>query len=197
MFKKILAFGLLFALIPKTAFAHAGAGTGFYAGLTHPIGGLDHLLAMLSVGILSTQIGEKHIWSVPATFVTVMLIGGLVGFTSFSIPMIVVEYGIMLSVVLLGLVVAMGGKLGLVKIYFFVGLFGFFHGYAHGVELPELTTPQYYAAGFVVSSILIHIVGVIIGYVYAVGGEKGMTLLRYSGACIMGAGLHMILEDLL
>ena len=197
LIKKIVAFGLLFALIPKTAFAHAGAGAGFYAGLTHPIGGLDHLLAMLSVGILSTQIGEKHIWSVPATFVAVMLLGGLLGFTSLSIPMTAVEYGIIMSVVLLGLVIAMGGKMALGKIYLFVAIFGFFHGYAHGVELPELATPQYYASGFVVSSIMIHVVGVIIGYLYAVGGEKGMTLLRYSGACIMGAGLHMLLDSLM
>ena len=193
--KKLFVLALIPMLIPETALAHGGAGTGFYAGLTHPIGGLDHLLAMLSVGILSTQIGDRHIWLVPTTFVTVMLLGGIVGFTKFAIPMTLVEYGIVLSVVLLGLVIAMGGKLAISLIYLFVAFFGFFHGYAHGVEIPDLAKPQYFASGFVVSTIMIHIVGVIIGFIYAVGKEKGMLLLRYTGAGVMGAGLHMLLEN--
>ena len=189
--KKMFALALIPMLIPEIALAHGGSGTGFYAGLSHPIGGLDHILAMLSVGILSTQIGERHIWLVPTTFVAVMLLGGIVGFEKVDIPMTVVEYGIVLSVVLLGLVIAMGGKLATPLIYLFVASFGFFHGYAHGVEIPGLAKPQYFASGFVVSTIMIHIVGVIIGFVYAVGKEKGMLLLRYTGACVMGADMHM------
>lgn len=195
--KKSFAFALIPMLIPETAFAHASEGSGFYDGLTHPIGGLDHLLAMLSVGILSTQIGHRHIWWVPTTFVTVMLVGGLVGLTKIGIPTVVVENGIVFSVILLGLVIAMGGKLNLGLTYLFVGAFGFFHGYAHGVEIPKLAEPQYYASGFVLSTIMIHIVGVIIGFAYAVGKEKGMLLLRYTGAVIMGMGLHMFLEEYL
>jgi urease accessory protein len=94
-------------------------------------------------------------------------------------------------------VIATGGKLPTALIYLFVALFGFCHGYAHGVEIPSLAEPQYYAGGFVVSTIMIHIAGVIIGYGYAVGNETGLTLLRYTGACVMGAGLQMLMENFL
>ena len=98
---------------------------------------------------------------------------------------------------IVGLVIAMGGKLAIWLIYLFVAIFGFFHGYAHGHEIPELAQPQYFASGFVVSTIIIHIVGVIIGYLYAVGGAKGMQVLRYTGACVMGAGMQMLLDSLM
>ena len=195
--KKIFVLTLISILIPETVFAHGTEGSGFYDGLTHPVGGMDHLLAMLSVGILSTQMGHRHIWAIPATFVAIMLLGGEVGFMKVSIPMVAIEYGILFSVVTLGLVIAMDGKLPTSLIYLFVSLFGFCHGYAHGVEIPSLAKPQYYAGGFVVSTIMIHVVGVIIGYVYAVGNEKGMTLLRYTGACVMGAGIQMLMDSLL
>lgn len=195
--KKIFALALIPMLIPETAFAHAGEGSGFYDGLTHPVGGLDHLLAMLAVGILSTQIGHRHIWWVPTTFVTIMLVGGAMGSVLPDIPMVIVEHGIVLSVITLGLVIAMGGNLPIWLTYSFVAIFGFFHGYAHGVEMPSLAQPIYYASGFVISTIMIHIVGVIIGYLYAVGKATGMQLLRYTGAAIMGAGLHMLLEEYL
>jgi len=199
--KRVLFF-LLFPLLipllfPETAAAHGGVGYGFYAGLTHPIGGLDHLLAMLSVGILSTQMEGRHIWLVPATFVTIMLVGGITGILGIHIPMGVVEYGIILSVVLLGLVIATGSTLPASVIYLFVALFGFSHGYAHGVELPDQAKPQYFAAGFVASTIMIHIAGVIVGFAYAVGKEKGMLLLRYTGALIMGMGMQMLLDSAL
>jgi urease accessory protein len=109
--------------------------------------------------------------------------------------MSVVEYGIVLSVILLGLVIATGGTLPASTIYLFVAFFGFFHGYAHGVEMPDQAKPQYFAAGFVVSTIMIHIAGVIIGFAYAVGKEKGMLLLRYTGAMIMGMGMQMFFDS--
>jgi len=194
---KIFALALIAMLMPETAFAHGTEGSGFYDGLTHPIKGMDHLLAMLSVGILSTQIGKRHIWAVPAMFVTIMLLGGAIGMVNNSISKDAIEYGIIMSVITLGLVIAMDGKLPTLLIYLFVALFGFFHGYAHGQEIPSLAQPQYYAGGFVVSTIMIHIVGVIIGYIYAVGNEKGMTLLRYTGACVMGAGIQMLMDSIL
>jgi urease accessory protein len=201
MINKCLLYLLLPLLLPlfmaDTAMAHSSDGNGFYAGLTHPVGGLDHLLAMLSVGILSTQMQGRHIWLVPTTFVTVMLLGGVVGLQGSIIPMSVVEYGIVLSVILLGLVIAMGGTMPFAVIYSFVAFFGFAHGYAHGVELPELAKPQFFVAGFVLSTIMIHIAGVIIGFVYAVGKEKGMLLLRYTGALIMGMGMQMLLDSVM
>lgn len=190
--------GLIFLISPELAFAHAVEGTGFYAGFSHPIGGLDHLLAMLSVGILSTQIlGVGHIWKVPATFVIVMLLGGFVGLEGVDIPMGFIEHGIVFSVILLGLVIATGGKLSVYLIYLFVAFFGFVHGYAHGVEMPVQADPKYFAIGFVISTILIHIVGVFIGLAYKIGRERGNILLQYTGAVILGMGLHMLIEPML
>ena len=186
--------GVLLLFIPEFAFAHAVQGDGFYAGLSHPVGGLDHLLAMLSVGILSTQMGAGHIWKVPATFVSIMLLGGFVGLQGVDIPMEIIEHGIVFSVILLGLVIATGGKLTAFLVYLFVAFFGFSHGYAHGVEMPIQAKPMYFAAGFVISTIVIHIVGVLIGFMYALGKERGKTLLQYTGAVIMGMGLHMLLS---
>jgi len=186
---------LLLLLLPESSFAHGVTGSGFYAGLSHPIGGLDHLLAMLSVGILSTQVGGKYIWTVPTTFVSIMLFGGIAGFEGIDIASVIIEHGIMLSVILLGLVIATGGRLAVSLIYLFVALFGFSHGYAHGVEMPIQANPLYFAAGFVLSTIIIHIVGVFIGFLYARGQQRGMILLQYTGAIVMGMGLHMLLSD--
>ncbi|HHC73806.1 MAG TPA: HupE/UreJ family protein [Thiothrix sp.] len=181
-------------LLPEVAFAHGMTGSGFFAGFYHPIGGLDHLLAMLSVGILSTQIGGKHIWSVPATFVTIMLVGGYIGFMGLSVSDTFIEHGIMLSVVLLGLVIATGGQLNKLLIYSFVAFFGFCHGYAHGVEMPAQAKAEYFAAGFVISTIIIHLIGVLIGFAYHALSQHGKTLLRYKGAVLMGMGLQMLLS---
>jgi len=184
----------IFLVLPELAFAHGVDGNGFYAGLSHPIGGLDHLLAMLSVGILSTQMGGKYIWTIPSTFVSIMLLGGITGFEGIDIASVYIEHSIMLSVVLLGLVIATGNRLTTLFIYLFVAFFGFSHGYAHGVEMPIQADPFYFAAGFVLSTIAIHIVGVLIGFIYANGKRRGMLLLQYTGAIIMGMGLHMLLS---
>ncbi|MGV6808331.1 MAG: HupE/UreJ family protein [bacterium] len=185
---------ILSLLIPEAALAHNMTGHGFFAGFYHPIGGLDHLLAMLSVGMLSTQIGGKHIWSVPATFVVIMLVGGYIGFIGLSLPDTFIEHGIMLSVVLLGLVIATGGQLSMILIYGFVAFFGFCHGYAHGVEMPVQAKATYFAAGFVLSTIIIHLIGVLVGVAYHALSQHGKTLLRYKGAVLMGMGLQMLLS---
>jgi urease accessory protein len=193
--KQITMLSILILLtLPKLAFAHGVSGNGFYAGLLHPVGGLDHLLAMLSVGILSTQMGGKYIWTIPATFVSVMLLGGIAGFEGIDIASIYIEHSIMLSVILLGLVIATGSHLTVILIYLFVAFFGFSHGYAHGVEMPIQANPFYFAAGFVLSTIVIHIIGVIIGFIYASGKQQGAILLQYTGAIVMGMGLHMLLS---
>ncbi len=181
-------------LMPSIVFAHAVDGTGFYAGLSHPVGGLDHSLAMLSVGILSTQMKGKHIWSVPSVFVIVMLFGGVIGFLGIDIESVIIEHIIVLSVILLGLVIAFGGVLSPAIVYCFVGMFGFAHGYAHGVEMPIQANPFFFAIGFMLSTIVIHIIGVLIGFTFAKGRQKGMLLLQYTGAIVMGMGLQMLLE---
>lgn len=157
--------GLLAALFPLFAHAHSETGaTGFMAGLLHPVFGFDHLLAMLSVGILSAQMGGRSIWTVPALFVTAMIVGGILGANHVDFPF--VETGIALSVVVLGIgiIFARRGKLAPLFIMVFVAFFGSLHGHAHGAEMPGSASPVYYSFGFVISTSTIHLIGVLIGH---------------------------------
>lgn len=177
-------------LFPLSAFAHQGVTGGFQAGISHPVLGLDHLLAMVSVGIISSQMGNKSIWTVPATFVLVMALGGLLGMI--DVGLIAIEIGIALSVVVLGLTIASNSKLHYIAIYAFVAMFAIFHGYAHGQEIPELATSWSYVAGFMAGTAGLHILGVAIGH-FAKKVKDGATLLRYAGAFVGGMGFHIIL----
>ena len=122
----------------------------FIGGLAHPVLGLDHLLAMLSVGIVSAQIGGRAIWTVPATFVVVMALGGLWGLMGFGF--FAVEVGIALSVLALGLVILANQSIPVYVVMIAVGLFALFHGYAHGAEMPEIAQPIRYSLGFLDSA---------------------------------------------
>ena len=122
----LLQFLLVLCLIPASVFAHTAHGSlGFSSGLTHPIFGLDHLLAMLSVGILSVQMGGRAIWTVPLTFLCFMLVGGILGMA--GIPFFSVEVGIALSVLLLGFAIANDAKPPLFATMAGVGFFALFH----------------------------------------------------------------------
>jgi urease accessory protein len=189
---KILAtlLTLTLFLLPTPAFAHSvGSAGGFLSGLTHPVLGFDHLLAMLSVGILSAQMGGRAIWSVPTTFVTVMALGALIGIKNIGIPG--VEYGIAVSVLVLGISLAMEKKLLPVWAMLFVGFFAVFHGHAHGTEMPKIVKPMIYAAGFLMGTAGIHVVGVLVGII-ASKSAKGAEILRFIGAGISGVGVHII-----
>jgi urease accessory protein len=160
----------------------------FLGGFTHPVLGPDHLLAMLSVGILSTQIGGRAILTVPATFVSVMAVGGMVGILWGGIPLEAIELGIGLSVLVLGAIIALGGRLPVLAAMAAVGFFGFMHGYAHGVETPSIAEPVLYSIGFLSGTATIHLAGVLIGEV-AKQYRAGIPVLRGSGGVIavMGA----------
>ena len=160
----------------------------FLGGFTHPVLGPDHLLAMLSVGILSTQIGGRAILTVPATFVLFMAIGGLIGIAYGGIPMELIELGVAVSVVVLGTIIAFARRLPLLFIYGAVGFFGTMHGYAHGVETPTIATPVLYALGFLAGTATLHLLGVLIGEV-AKKYSAGIPALRSAGAgiAVMGA----------
>lgn len=191
-----LLLSLLLLTFPQDALAHGGhGGGGFQAGLMHPVLGLDHLLAMVSVGIVSTQIGGKAIWSVPASFVLIMAFGGYAGMHSYAFMDIntiitVVEQGIILSVIALGLAIALDKAIPVILAMIACGFFGFFHGFAHGIEIPDVALSMPYIAGFMVSTALLHLVGVGIGEV-AKKFANGVTFLRYAGAVILGIGLHI------
>lgn len=160
----------------------------FLGGVTHPVLGPDHLLAMLSVGIVSTQIGGRAILTVPATFVTFMAIGGAFGILFGGIPMALIEFGIAASVLVLGAVIAGGRRLPVLVAMGAVAIFGSMHGYAHGVETPTIAEPALYALGFLIGTAAIHLLGVLIGEV-ALQYRSGPRVLRLGGATIalMGA----------
>lgn len=184
---------LLLGLFSTQVLAHAITGNGFMAGLYHPVFGLDHLLAMLSVGILSTQIGGRAIWLVPLSFVMVMLISGWIGMEALvDLRSSQVESGIVSSVIILGFVIAIGGRMPLLIAMIFVGFFAIFHGYAHGVEVPAKANPFYFAAGFAISTLVIHLIGVLIGFT-ASRTKASISLLRYAGAVMMGMGIQMLI----
>ncbi len=187
-----ILLGILLALFPSVAYAHDGTPLpfgGFLSGLVHPVLGYDHLLAMLSVGILSAQIGGRAIWTVPSTFVSVMALGGALGLIDIGLTSI--ELGIAASLVLLGLIIAAERKLPVLIAMAAVGFFAIFHGYAHGAEMPTTAEPVLYALGFLTGTALIHIAGVVIGDI-AKHYERGKMILRFGGGFISFVGILFV-----
>jgi len=179
---------------PSVAYAHVGreAGAGFLAGLMHPVFGLDHFLAMLSVGIVSAQLGGRRIFTIPATFVLSMIAGAVVGVRGYEWPFS--ETGIAISVVVLGVAIAIVRENGNGwPVMIVVALFGSLHGHAHGLELPKAADPVYYAAGFVTSTTAIHLLGVGIGHFFTT--RKSLAaLLHHMGSAMAGMGLMILLD---
>jgi len=181
---------LLILLLPTMASAHSFQNeSGFLSGLIHPVLGFDHFLAMISVGILSAQMGGRAIWAVPLTFVIVMAAGGGLGMRDIGLP--AVEYGIAVSVLVLGLALALGRRVTPGLAMGGVAFFAIFHGHAHGAEMPEMAEPVIYALGFLLGTAGIHLAGVGVGLV-ADKIRTGAELLRYFGAGIAGIGIYII-----
>lgn len=179
---------------PAVAFAHSEtASNGFVSGLLHPVLGYDHLLAMLSVGIVSAQMGGRSIWTVPTVFVLMMIGGGVLGANHVEFPF--VETGIALSVVVLGLgiVFARRGRFTPLLVMVFVAFFGSLHGHAHGVEMPGSASPVYYSFGFVISTSLIHLMGVLIGHTFT-RHAKLERALTWVGGAVASAGVFVLLQ---
>jgi len=145
---------------PALAVAHveAGRAEGFLAGLHHPISGLDHVLAMVAVGLWGAQLGLPAIWILPVTFPVVMALGGLLGLL--GVPLPGVEIGIAISALVLGLAVSAAWRPPLWAAAVIVGLFAIFHGHAHGTELPAGASGLAYSLGFVAATGLLHAVGI-------------------------------------
>ncbi|AZZ46814.1 protein hupE [Pseudomonadaceae bacterium SI-3] len=183
--KLVVASALL--LSPALAFAHPGHDhAGVMSGIAHPIFGFDHLLAMLAVGLWAAQQQGSARWALPLTFVATMLFGGLFGFTGMHLPLM--ETGIAGSVLALGLLVALAVRPPLAVAAGLTALFALSHGVAHGLELPALSSPWGYAAGFVAATAALHGIG------YAVARnlpQLAMPLVRIAGAAsaLVGAWL--------
>jgi urease accessory protein len=180
---------LAVACIPGAAHAHVGTAGGFAAGLHHPVLGLDHLLAMVSVGVISAQLGGAAIWRIPTAFVAMMGVGGMLGL--WRGDLVAIEAGIAASLVGLGLAMAADRRIPVAIAMAFVGTFAVFHGVAHGREVPGEVRSWAYFAGFMAGTAALHVAGVLIGFV-ADGIPHGRVALRGAGLAVAGIGLRLL-----
>lgn len=172
---------ILACALPTLAWAHPGHEVqGFAHGLAHPFTGLDHLCAMLAVGLWAAQLGGRSAWQVPLTFVAIMALGGALGMAGIPLPF--VEAGIIASLLTLGLLVATGTRLPLAASAIIAGVFALFHGHAHGAEMSSGASALAYGFGFVAATALLHLSG------YAFGMAMRARLLRLMGAAVALTG---------
>jgi urease accessory protein len=177
-------------LLPAVASAHvesAAAGSGFATGFRHPLAGVDHVLAMLAVGMWGAQLGPPALWALPVAFPLVMACGGVAGILALPLPS--VELGITTSVIVLGAMIALDRRPPLVVAGLLVAFFAVFHGYAHGLELPNQAGAVAYSAGFVLATGMIHLAGIAIGLVTRL--PHGLRVLRLGGSAIALAGAYL------
>ena len=189
---KLGALTLAAALLPTAAFAHTGVATasGFAHGFMHPIGGLDHVLAMVAVGAVAARIGGRALWMVPAAFVAMMAMGGFIGMEGIQLPF--AETGIAASVIVLGLAVALRWNLSVAAASTLAGLFAIFHGHVHGNEMPVDASGLTYAIGFLLATASLHGVGIGLGYGVARIGARSRFALQAGGGAMALAGVALL-----
>ena len=176
-------------VLPSVAQAHPGHGaaTGLAGGLAHPFLGLDHLCAMLAVGLWAAQRGGRALWAVPLAFMAAMTLGALAGLGGQTIPL--VEPGIAASVLILGILIAAAVRLPLWSSVLLVGAFALFHGFAHGAEIPANASGLAYVAGMVTATGGLHLVGIAAGMTaQKLAAEK---TVRRCGWAIAACGLYL------
>jgi urease accessory protein len=177
-------------LAPALALAHqeTGQAAGFLSGLAHPVSGLDHVLAMVAVGLWGAVLGPPAIWVLPVAFPVVMALGGLMGLLGIPVPG--VEVGIALSAIVLGAMVLAELRPSLWLAAAVVAFFAIFHGHAHGQEMPEGTSALLYSLGFVVATGLLHAVGILLGEAHR--WSVGRQAVRAAGGGVALAGLFFL-----
>ena len=183
---------LLVVILPSTASAHSEAGTvgGFVSGFKHPLTGLDHIVAMVAVGLWGAFLGGRAMWTLPVVFPVVMAFGGAMGVLGVPLPS--VETGIALSGIILGAMVAFAAKPPLWVAAVIVGIFAIFHGHAHGTELPEAANAMTFAVGFVISTGLLHLSGIAFGLL--VKWPSGRIAVRAGGVVIALVGFGFLFK---
>lgn len=181
---------LALACLPVIAQAHeqSGQAAGLLSGLAHPVSGLDHVLAMVAVGLWGAQLGAPAIWMLPVMFPLVMAFGGLLGLL--GVPLPGVELGIATSAILLGAMVATESRPPLWLAVLLVAFFAVFHGHAHGTELPAGQSGLLYSVGFVVATGCLHATGIAVGLIHRWG--SGRIALRGAGAAVSAAGMFFL-----
>ena len=196
MAKKLIQ--TVFTLLALAGFAgvaeaHTGVGhtIGFMHGFLHPLSGLDHILAMIAVGLFAAQLGGKAFWAVPLAFVAMMVVGGALGMNGIGMPY--VEFGIAASVIVLGAAVALDFNLPVSAAMGLIGFFAVFHGHAHGAELPVDAAAFTYGMGFVIATALLHCAGLGLGLAISratVSRHSGVVKL--TGAAMAACGVGMM-----
>lgn len=186
-----MGLAALVAAIPALALAHPGHEhtTSFMTGFMHPMGGLDHLLAMLAIGLWAASLGGRALWAVPAAFVGTMLVGGALAVAGVQVPFI--EQGIVLSVILMGALLLGAARFSVVTCAGIAGLFAIFHGAAHGLEMPLNANGAEYALGFAAATALLHVIG--IGFGAVIARFQAPIVTRVTGSIIAIAGLFLAL----
>jgi urease accessory protein len=183
-----LLLAVMWLALPAWAHEQAGQAAGFATGMLHPVSGLDHVLAMVAVGLWGAQLGAPAIWLLPVTFPLVMAFGGFLGLL--GVPLPGVEIGIALSAILLGAMVATQARPPLWLAATAVGFFAIFHGHAHGTELPAGESGLLYSVGFVIVTGALHATGIAIGLIHR--WQRGRVALRGAGAVVGAAGLFFL-----
>ena len=174
--------------LAQSALAHEGQTGGFLTGLSHPVSGLDHIAAMLAVGLWGSQLWKPAVWVLPVMFPMVMAFGAFLALIGLGLPG--VEIGIALSAVVLGAMVMIEAKLPLALSVSFVSVFAVFHGQAHGTELPANQNSLVYSVGFVVATGLLHATGITIGAIHH--WKSGPVVVRALGGAILAGGLYFL-----
>ena len=192
MRRSLLAAALV--LVPSLALAHPGLPGHTHdlaTGFVHPFGGIDHVLAMVAVGLFAAQLGGRALWLVPASFVTAMAAAGLAGMNGVALPM--TEVGIAASIVVLGGAIALRLSMPVAAAAALVGFFAIFHGYAHGLETPDTASGLLYGLGFVAATALLHGVGIGLGVALGrLDGAFGRNLVRVAGSVAAVIGVAML-----
>jgi len=181
-----------YLLWATSAYAHVdrGEAAGFLTGLQHPWSGLDHILAMIAVGLWGAQLGNPALWVLPVTFPMVMSFGAMMGLLGIPVPG--VEIGIAVSAILLGTMVLAEVRPKLVIAAVLVGIFAIFHGHAHGTELPLGQSGLLYSMGFVIATGVLHGIGIAIGLIHH--WPFGRIVLRCTGGFIAVMGVYFLWE---
>lgn len=192
--QRIFMILAVLALVEAPAAAHSGTGLagGFVSGVLHPLSGVDHLLAMVAVGLWGAFLGRPLIVLLPVIFPTVMAVGGVLGIAGVAMPP--VEVGIALSVLILGAMIAGAVRAPIWLACLIVAIFAIFHGYAHGQELPSAADPVGYSLGFVLATGLLHIAGIGLGLLNSRPG--GIVVTRTAGGLIAACGVYFLVVAL-
>lgn len=188
--KKTLILFLLLMFNDLSAHAFSSA-NGFLNGFTHPFLGLDHLFAMLAVGVWASMLGKKQVYVLPISFPIIMSIGAILGMLNYEINN--TEVFISLSCLILGTLVLFSIKVSLIVSIFITGLFAIFHGYAHGIEMPSNNNPLVFTISFMLSTGILHALGIFMAEL----NLKKINVKKISGIIITIAGLYYLFLTLI